>query len=144
MRHETSVVVNRPVDEVWAFMTDPFNVPRLGGGTLALRQTSPGPMGLGSTLQGRRVILGLETRMSGAITEWDPPRTVTISFVAAGGSRSFRGALEPTLDGTKVVRVIEFEPQPILKLLWPIVGPFFRREWDAATQNFKRLLEARD
>ncbi len=28
MRHETNVMVNRPIDEVWAFMTDPLNIPR--------------------------------------------------------------------------------------------------------------------
>ena len=27
MRAEVSVVVNRPIDEVWAFITDPFNIP---------------------------------------------------------------------------------------------------------------------
>jgi hypothetical protein len=80
--------------------------------------------------------------MSGAITEWDPLHTVAISFMGAGGWRSFRGTLEPTGGGTKVVRVIEFEPQPILKLLWPIVRPTFRRQWDGATHNFQRLLES--
>ncbi len=29
MRIERSVVVNRPIEEVWAFMTDPFNLLRL-------------------------------------------------------------------------------------------------------------------
>lgn len=73
MRYEMRVTIRRPIEEVWAFMADLFNMPRLRGVTLAIRQTSPGPIGLGSTVQSRAAILGFETGWSGAITEWDPP-----------------------------------------------------------------------
>lgn len=43
---------------VFAFGFDLFNAPR-DGRVLVMRQTSPGPMGLGSTFEGRRVIPGL-------------------------------------------------------------------------------------
>lgn len=143
MRFETSVVVNRPIDEVWAFMLDPFNMPRIGGGRLAFRVTPPGPLGLGSTFQGRMVILGFETRVSGAFTEWDPPRAFAISLTGAGiQSASFRQTNEATADGTKIVRMIETEPRPAFRPLWWIIGPWFRRREDAAIQNIKRLLEA--
>ena len=39
MHHEMTVEINRPIDEVWAFMSDPFNMPRLRGSTLGLRQS---------------------------------------------------------------------------------------------------------
>jgi carbon monoxide dehydrogenase subunit G len=143
MRHESSVIVNRPIDEVWEFMTDPFNVPRFGTMTLGFRQTSPGPVGLGTTGQGRIVILGFETRISVTVTEMDPPHTFAFSMTGAGiRSGSLRQTLEATADGTKVVRVSEFEPQGMLKLLWPIVGPFVRRRMDAADPKIKRFLEA--
>jgi len=143
MRHETSVMVNRPIDEVWAFMTDPFNVPRFGSMTLGFRQTSPGPVGLGSTGQMRVAILGFETRIRVSVTEWDPPHTFAFSMTGAGiRSGSLRQTLEATADGTKVVRVSEFEPRGVLKLLWPIVGSFVRRRMDATIPKIKRFLEA--
>ncbi len=143
MRYESSVVVNRPVEEVWAFMTDPFNLPRFGSGMLGVRVTSPGSIGVGTTGHMRVVIFGLEARVSGAITEWDPPRAVAFSVKGAGfRSFSLRATLEATADGTKVVRVGEFEPQPALKLFWWIALPFLRRSAHAHNQNFKRLLEA--
>lgn len=143
MHLESSVVVNRPVEEVWAFATDMFNLPRLGGGTLQLRQTTPGPIGVGATLHARGVILGFEGRVSGTITEWDPPHAFTVSARGAGIRSIFlRETYEVTAEGTKIVRVGEIERGPILKLLWLIVGPLLRRRWDAHTQNIKRLLEA--
>src|SRR6266545_113299 len=114
MRMESSVVVNRPIDEVWAYMTNLFNLPRGGGGGrfLRVRQTSPGPVAVGSTFQGRLVLLGFERR------------------------------LEATTDGTRVTRVSEFEPRPNLKPLWWILVLYLRRSSKARNHEIKRLIEA--
>lgn len=70
---QESIVINRPPDEVWAYVTDMFNAPRMSGsGLIGLRQTSPRPLSVGSSLQGRRLILGFETRNIFHVTEWDP------------------------------------------------------------------------
>jgi carbon monoxide dehydrogenase subunit G len=45
MRTHESIAIDRPPDEVWAFLTDFFNSPRVRPGALALRRTSPGPLG---------------------------------------------------------------------------------------------------
>ena len=151
MRMESSVVVNRPIEEVWAYMTNPFNLPRRaargggGGRFLKLRQTSPGPIALGSTLQGRLVLLGFERRFEGTVTESDPPHAGAIAFSVVGmGLRSFslRLVLEATSDGTRVTRVSEFEPRPTLKPLWMILLLYLRRSSKARNQEIKRLIEA--
>lgn len=144
MRHESSLVVNRPIEEAWAFMTDPFNLPRFRGSTWpGFRWTSPGPIGLGTTYQGRAVILGFEGQVSGVVTEWDPPHTITVSGRGLGmQSVFFRETHEATAEGTKVVRVLEFEPRPALKPLFWLLAPLFRRRLDAEMQKLKRLLEA--
>jgi carbon monoxide dehydrogenase subunit G len=142
MRLETSVVVNRPIEEVWAFLSDPFNIPRVTR-FLGVHQTSPGPPGLGTTFNGRMVIFGLEARISGAITEWDPPGAYAWSARGAGcRSISVRLILEATADGTKVVRVGQVDPRPAFKPLWWIALPFLRNTMGTSNQKFKRLLEA--
>ena len=102
MRHVITVVIDRPIAEVWTFSNDVFNAPRLGGLSLAFRQTSKGPMELGSTFEGRVMILGFETRMTGAITEWDPPHASTATFaVRPLRSASIRETLETVAEGTR-------------------------------------------
>jgi hypothetical protein len=147
MHMESSVVVNRPIDEVWAYMTNLFNFPRGGGGGrfLRVRQTSPGPIALGSTLQGRLVVLGFERRFEGTVTESDPPHAgaIALSVVGMGlRSASLRLVLEATTDGTRVTRVSEFEPRPNLKPLWMILLLYLRRSSKARNQEIKRLIEA--
>jgi carbon monoxide dehydrogenase subunit G len=143
MRYEVSVVVDRPFDEVVAFVSDfPFNLPRLGGGTLSLRQTSPGPAGLGSTFQSRIAILGFEVRLSLTLTELDWPNAAVLSFTGAGTrSGHIRMTLEATSEGTKFIRVLELEPKPTYRLLWWIAWPFMKRRSEAGNRRLKRLLE---
>jgi len=145
MHHEESIVINRPPEEVWAFMTDWFNSPRLRPGFLGWRQTSPGPLGVGSMMQGRMVALGFETRVNARFVEWDPPHSWVITITG----RPFRTlidrvTLETIGDATRIVRSSEFEPHPALKLLlWPLYPTLFRRQQRAVFENAKRLLESR-
>lgn len=138
-------MIDRPIDEVWEHLTDWFNTPRMGGyAALGLRQTSPGPTGVGSTLQGRNVILGFETRLNHTITEWDPPHTFADTMEGRPfRSLSQRGTLEAIGDGTRLVVSTEFELRPALRLLWPFLGPFVRRKMRAGAQGAKRLLESK-
>lgn len=141
---EESVVINRPIDEVWDYLTDWFNTPRMSGsGIIGLRQTSPGPLGIGSTLQGRRTVLGFETRNTWTATEWDPPH----AFAATMEGQPFRSGtsrvtLEPTADGTRVGVVADFELRPAMRLLWPVVGPFIKRRWRDGFARSKASIEA--
>ncbi len=144
---DNSVVVDRPIDEVWAAVIDFFNAPRIGRreGLLSIRQTSPGALGLGSTLTERRVILGFETRLEYRITEWDPPHAVS-STMEGRPFRSFvsRFALEGSPQGTKMWSAIEMELQPALKVLWPIIGPVLTRRRRHAFRDLDTLLAILD
>jgi ligand-binding SRPBCC domain-containing protein len=140
---ENSVVIDRPPDALWAAFSDLFSAPRLPGTSMSLRQTSPGPMGLGTTIQARRVILGFETRLTQRITEWDPPHSLSATIEG----RPFRSLLErftlqPVPGGTKLTDSIDLELVPALKLLWPVIGPFQRRQRREQFRDLKAKLEA--
>jgi len=144
MHHETSIVINRPIDEVWAFRTDFFNLARVSGLMLQARLTTSGPLGLGSTLQGRLTILGFEAHVSATVTEWDPPHVVSYLVKGAGmRSATIRQTYEATADGTRVVSKGEFELRAALKPLWWLLRPYIKRRGNVGEQKMKRLLEAR-
>jgi carbon monoxide dehydrogenase subunit G len=142
MRIHESVVIDRPADEVWAFLTDFFNSPRVRPGSLSLRRTSPGPLGSGSVLQGRMMILGFETRFTMTVTEFDPPRSAVVTLAARPGRGAIRTTVEPTSEGTRVDRTTDFELNPALRLMSPVFGFLLRRQDRAASRNWKRLIEA--
>ena len=134
-------MIDRPPDEVWAYLTDFFNIPRAPPEGLALRRTSPGPLGRGSVLQGRMMILGFETRLTMTVTEFDPPRSAVVTLAARPGRSAIRITLEPTPEGTKMDRTTDFELHPALRLMSPILGFILRRQ-DRAAARRKRLIEA--
>ena len=143
MHYAMTVEIDRPVEEVWAWMGDIFNAPRLRGMALGVRQTSKGPIGVGSTYEMRTMVLGFETVIVGELTEWDPPHASTAT--ASGRPvKSFRmrETFEPTPNGTLVVRDVEFELPLPLRILWPLIGPLVVRRWRMATENIKRLIES--
>jgi hypothetical protein len=134
---QNSVVIDRPIDEIWAVFLDLFSAPTLPGSSMSVRQTSAGPMGLGSVMVARRVILGFETRLTERITAWDPPHSVTIRMEG----RPFRSMIERVTlanvaGGTRLEETLDMELVPALRVLWPLIGPMQRRQ---RAQNFRDL-----
>jgi carbon monoxide dehydrogenase subunit G len=143
MRYQTSVEIERPIEDVWAFMLDPFNMPRWNLSWLGIRQTSPAPLGLGSTLQARMAIFGFEVPASGEIVEWDPPRAVSLSVrIGRIGSGFVHARLEATGAGTRLVRGADLEIRPLLRPLFWVAGRALRRRSASFDERFKRRLEA--
>jgi carbon monoxide dehydrogenase subunit G len=142
MRSQVTVEINRPPAEVWAFVSDFFNSPRVRPGALMLRQTSPDPIGVGSIIQGRQMILGFETRLTMTVTEFDPPRHARVTLAARGLHGAIDMRLESSADGTKMDRITDLEFHPALKLISPLLGLVFRRQDRETSRNWKRLIEA--
>ena len=139
---ESTVTIRRPVEDVFAFISDLFNSPRVRGMTLASRKVSPGPLGLGSVADMRTVILGFETHMRFTVIEWDPPHTVVASlsgpFLRSGRVTT---ELTATSEGTRKVTTIDVELTPAGILLSPLLGRLVRRDQARADRKQKALLE---
>jgi len=112
MRTHESVTINRPPDEVWAFLANFFNSPRVRPGTLALRRISPARCGRGRSSRA-------EWRSSGSRHPAHDDRHRVWSASQRGrdagsatGPRCHTHALEPTLEGTRVDRTSDFELRP--------------------------------
>ncbi|MGH9003982.1 MAG: SRPBCC family protein, partial [Acidimicrobiia bacterium] len=67
-----SVSINRPVEEVWKFISNFENTTRWSRGVLEARQTSEGPLGVGSTLQTVVRAFGRRRTASYLVTEYEP------------------------------------------------------------------------
>jgi len=145
MRLEESVVVDRPIGEVWAAMAKLFDAPRLWGPRiLGMRQTSPGPLGVGATMRGRMVMLGFETGLDVLITEWDPPhRLVMLMSGRPFGSVDTRYTLETVGKGTRLTRSGEIEGRGAMRVVFPLLRPLLMRGMRDASRSLKRFIESR-
>ncbi len=71
---EKSIVINRPVEEVFALYTDLSNNTQWESAILEARQTTEGPSGVGTKWKLVRQQLGRRIEQILEVTEWEPNR----------------------------------------------------------------------
>lgn len=145
MRMQTSVVIDRPVEEVWKFFTNLKNTPSWTRSGSELRQSSAGPMGVGATVQSHRMLLGYDMKLQSLkVTEYEPNRTIAMSVKVgiAKGDITQRFSFEPTPAGTRLTRSGDGELRSALKPLERIFSRLLSSGWQHEFASLKRLIEA--
>ena len=90
----TTVEIDRPIAEVWAFIADLENMPQWVNGVTEPAHTSTGPFGEGSTFTSLYTYACRTHSVSYAVTAFEPPRVE-----ATEGPFPFRGRMTLTLAG---------------------------------------------
>jgi uncharacterized protein YndB with AHSA1/START domain len=75
-------LVNRPIEEVFAFLEEPESRLLYDDGVDSLEVTSPGPIGVGSRGVIRTSFLGRTYERPLELTEYDPPRKLVMASKA--------------------------------------------------------------
>ena len=141
-RIEIHLVINRPVEEVFAFVSNSENLPRWRSTSLEVKKTSEGPIVVGSTFRGRFTFLGRQFDGNIVVTAHEPNR-VYVSKIAEEPFPLETGyTLEPAENGTHVTFTAVGEPGGFFKLAEPLVVSMAKRTYDTDLQNLKELLEA--
>lgn len=143
VRFETTVTIDRPVQEVFAFVRDPETLPQWQAGVVAVETEQQGPLQAGSKLTEIRKFLGRELRSTLQITALDENRTLNLKVLEGPIPFSVNQDFEALGGSTKVTVVGEGEPGGLFKLAEPIVGKAAERQLKADFETLKDLLEAR-
>jgi carbon monoxide dehydrogenase subunit G len=137
-----SVTVNRPVEEVWEFISNFENTTRWSRGVLEARQTSEGPIGVGSTLQTVVQAFGRRRTASYLVTEYEPNRAFAFKVTSGVMTSQARYSVEPAGAGTRLTGSGEIDAVGLYKLLAPILIRTVKRHSEDDLANAKRILEA--
>jgi uncharacterized protein YndB with AHSA1/START domain len=134
---QNTVMIARPIEDVFAFLSDLENVPEWNYAIVETRKISEGPVGVGSTYrQVRSVPSRSEERLE--ITAYDPPRQLEVrGQLGPFRSRLFY-ALNATPEGTRVTNTVEVELRGPGRLLGRVAVPRVR---DAVAANLRKLKE---
>lgn len=78
MAHEFSgsAVIERPIDEVFAFLADGTNDPRFSPRVQEIRKTTDGPIGVGTVFESKVKDAGMTTRRKFELTELQAPTRI--------------------------------------------------------------------
>jgi hypothetical protein len=134
-----TVEVNRPAEDVFAYVTDPGRFGEWQDGVLGGHMNGDGPPGVGDLCVTTRKIAGAERTVTSEITHIDPP----ITWGVRGIDGPIRAIVDVTVSalpegGRSRLKIdLEFAGHGIGKLLVPLfVRPSASRE---IPQNLKRL-----
>ena len=137
---ENTVMIARPIEDVFAFLSDLENIPKWNYAIVETRKISEGPVGVGTTYhQVRSVPSRSEERLE--ITTYDPPRQLEIrGQLGPFRSRLFY-ALDTIPEGTRVTNTVEVELRGPGRLLGRVAVPRVREAVAANLRKLKELLE---
>ncbi len=142
IKFEESIIINRPVEEVWKFITNLENQPKWDRGVLEAKQTSEGLAGVGSTVQVRRQMLGRQRIGEFRVSEYVPNRMLALQASRGQMTAQSRFTFEPVEGGTRLTQTSEVELRGWSKLITPILIPMLERDGREDFANLKRILEA--
>jgi carbon monoxide dehydrogenase subunit G len=139
-RYSHSVEIGRPVEEVFAFVTDPACYPRWQPSLVSVEPDRPGPILLGSEATEVRRFLGRELETTWTCVEHEPCTRSAIE--CADGPVPFRGTfeLQPSDGGTVFTWTVETWGVAA-RLGGPLAGLATKRELAANASRLKALLE---
>ena len=145
LRVEQSVFINKPVEQVWNFLTDFQNTPKWDIGVLETKQTSAGAAGLGTTFQNIGPFLGRTSVREYRVTEIELNKKVTVKLITPSKlikKAEVSYAFEPANNGTKLTTTGGIEFNGFFKLIQPILLRRAESDSQGDLDNLRHLLEA--
>ena len=139
---EKRIVIERPVEEVFAFVTDISQMPRWAVGIDDARQTSPGPVGVGTTAVQTVELLGQHLRLTCEVKEYDPPHTYVLATRMGPFPFVGRSSLRPLDGGTELISTTDGQPRGLFSLMEPILRGTVAKQTEVSLGRLKRLLES--
>ncbi len=143
MHAENTVTIERPIEEVFEYVSTPENDPTWVSASLRHQRSSPGPMGVGITTEEDVRFLGRTSRYTWEVTEYEPPTVV--AYRATSGllpGTAIRLRLEPVERGTRLTHAVDLEPRGVYyKALVPLMPWVTQRLLDSLDRTLKDLLE---
>jgi uncharacterized protein YndB with AHSA1/START domain len=136
---ETSIVVNRPVEEVFHFVSEPRNATAWAPAIHEV--TTDGPMGPGTRGREVRTFLGRRMVMEWVVSEYEPNRRVGFKYTTGPVPATAIFTFEPVAEGTRMTCRSNIEGRGIFRLVEPLMAWEGKKEDETNFRTLKQLLE---
>jgi carbon monoxide dehydrogenase subunit G len=143
-RFEATTRVDRPIEEVFAFLADGENDPKFSPRVLEIRKTTDGPPGVGTVYASTVKDAGMKTKREFKLTEFEPPRRIRWAEVSKNVVTASEGGydLEPDGAGTRVTIHNVLEGHGLGKLIAPLALRSARKGADDFGRAIKAAIES--
>jgi carbon monoxide dehydrogenase subunit G len=139
---QNTLTIQRPVDDVFAFLADFENIPTWNYAILETTKTSPGPVGVGTTYRQLRSIPD-RSEEGFEVTVFEPTSRLDVHGEIGPFTATIGYLLAPVGEGTQLVNVVDLESASgAVRLLAPLATSRVKAAVAANLNRLKQLLEA--
>lgn len=142
IRVEESIVIRRPIEEVFAFVADQTKAPQWQSGLLEVLRTTNGPLGTGTKHTAVRRFMGRRVEATNEYVVYEPYREITFKGTAGPSDFQHSYLTESAPEGTKLTSRMEMQSKGLFGLAEPLITSNLRREFVANLGDLRDLLES--
>jgi uncharacterized protein YndB with AHSA1/START domain len=139
-----TVMIDRPIDDVFAFLADGENDPKFSPRVLQIAKTTDGPPAVGTVYASTVKDAGMKTKREFKLTEFDPPTRIRWAEVSKNLVTAPEGGYDfaPEGEGTRVTVYNVLEGHGLGKLIAPLALRSARKGADDFGKAIKAAVEA--
>ena len=139
---EHSVVINRPINDVFAIVSNLENMSHYEAFAMAGRKTSDGPIGPGTTFEVTGKMLFWKIRTTLEVIEWQAGRNFTLKTASSPVAAQTKYIFESVNEGTRLTLIDDTQFGGLLKFLEPLLANYSRKRFKTDMNNMKAYLES--
>lgn len=143
-RFEGSTSIDRPIEEVFAFLAEGENDPKFSPRVQEIRKTTDGPPGVGTIYASTVKDAGMKSDREFELTEFQAPTRIRWKELSKNLVTASEGGydLDPANGGTRVTIHNTLEGHGFGKLIAPLALRAARKDADAFAGRIKAAVEA--
>jgi uncharacterized membrane protein len=141
--HEKIITINRPVEEVFAYVSDLQNGPKWQPELLGVQHITKGPLGIGTQFSCVRIIMGQKLETSIEFVAYEPNRKYVIKSTEGPMPLEQSTLFESTAEGTKLTTKIELHRRGDMAQAEPMLAESLKQEMETDFDGLKKLLESK-
>jgi uncharacterized membrane protein len=142
LKIESTTVINRPIEDVFAVLSNLENNPKWSTAFLEVEKTSQGPISVGTKWHAVQKAFGRQLESEVEVTEYEPNRKCAQKSKSGPIPAKIWQTYEPVEGGTQVTVALEAEVGGFFKLAEPLVKTMVKRNIETDFANLKDLMES--
>ena len=137
-----TISIRRPIDDVFAVLTNVENTGKWFPGNVEEHWTSPPPHRVGSTRHAVVIVGGRRTENDAVATEYSPPHRAVMQGTSPNAPFVVTLTFSRDGEGTRVNAHSEIRLRGATRIFGPIVTAVYGRAWARGLANAKQLMES--
>lgn len=140
--HTAAVVIPRPIEEVFNFISDPQNRLKYDSGLLEVRQEPEARLDVGTKIVEVRRMGGRTVELPTEVVQYEPNKQIGFRSLPGDPSNaSGTYAMESVPAGTLLTLDFTTRPGGLYRLIAPLIALGLRRSIPKGLENIKSVLE---